>query len=223
MIPVIPEIIGPIRPSNFGQVFEVINRPDANTNAYTEIALAAHSDLATREYVPGLQFLFCVSNDATGGDSILADGFSIARQLQQESAKFYEVLSTVKIPFGTKDKNNDHRFIAPVLEHDHSGELSTIRYTYWLRSPMNGDFDTITTFYAAFRRFQEIANDPSNQISFRLQPGQMMAFDNRRIFHGRAAFDPASGERYLRGCYGEREELESCLRILYRRERQQVK
>lgn len=81
------------------------------------------------------------------------------------------------------------------------------------------DFDTITTFYAAFRRFHEIANDPSNQISFRLQPGQMMAFDKRRILHGRAAFDPSSGERYLRGCYGEREELESCLGILCRRER----
>lgn len=222
IIPTIPEIIGPIRHSNFGKVFEVVNRPDANTNAYTSLALAAHSDLATREYMPGLQFLYCIKNEADGGDSILADGFDIARKLQQESPEFYDVLSNVEIPFGTKDQDSDYRFTAPVLEHDRSGNLSTIRYTYWLRSPMRGSFQTINTFYAAFRRFQEIANDPANQISFRLQPGELMAFDNRRALHGRTAFDPASGERYLRGCYGEREELESCLRMLSRRERQQA-
>ena len=157
-----------------------------------------------------------------GGNSILADGFSIAEQLKQESAEFYEVLSTVAIPFGTKDKNSDYRYTAPVLEHDCEGKLSALRYTYWLRSPMSGSFDTITTFYAAFRRLQEIANDPANQIDFRLNPGEMMAFDNRRILHGRAAFDPASGKRLLRGCYGEREDLESCLRILNRKERKRA-
>ena len=222
IMPAIPEMIGPVRPSNFGKVFEVSNRPDANSNAYTAIALAVHSDLSTREYIPGLQFLFCVINETTGGNSILADGFSVAEQLKSESTEFYEVLSTVPIPSGTKDKDSDYRYTAPVLEHDRMGKLSTLRYTYWLRSPMSGDFDTITAFYAAFRRFQEIANDPANQISFRLNPGDMMAFDNRRILHGRAAFDSSSGNRLLRGCYGEREELESRLRILSRQERQRA-
>ncbi|MCH8248867.1 MAG: TauD/TfdA family dioxygenase [Proteobacteria bacterium] len=222
IIPEIPDLIGPVRTTNFGSIYEVINRPDANSNAFTAIALAAHTDLATREYVPGLQFLFCLVNDVVGGNSILADGFSIAEQLKQESAEFYEVLSTVAIPFGTKDKNSDYRYTAPVLEHDCEGKLSALRYTYWLRSPMSGSFDTITTFYAAFRRLQEIANDPANQIDFRLNPGEMMAFDNRRILHGRAAFDPASGKRLLRGCYGEREDLESCLRILNRKERKRA-
>ncbi|MFT7548404.1 MAG: gamma-butyrobetaine dioxygenase, partial [Candidatus Azotimanducaceae bacterium] len=66
----------------------------------------------------------------------------------------------------------------------------------------------------------EIANDPANQLKFRLDPGQMMCFDNRRMLHGRTAFDPASGSRRLRGCYGEREDLESCLRMIARRKRQ---
>ena len=222
IMPAIPEMIGPVRISNFGKVFEVINRPQANTNAYTALALAAHSDLSTREYMPGLQFLFCVINEASGGDCILADGFSVAEQLKQESEEFYEVLSTVPIPFGTKDKDSDYRYTAPILEHDRSGKLSTLRYTYWLRSPMRGDFDTITTFYTALRRFQEIAGEPSNQINFRLQSGDLMAFDNRRILHGRAAFNPVSGDRLLRGCYGEREELESCWRIQMRRERRRA-
>jgi len=222
IIPLIPELIGPVRSSNFGKVFEVVNRPDANTNAYTALPLAAHTDLATREYIPGLQFLYCMVNDATGGDSILADGFAIAEQLRQESEEYYELLCTVEVPFGTKDKDTDYQFNTPIIELDRLGNVSTIRHTYWLRSPMRGSFETISNFYVAYRRFQEICNDPANQISFRLHPGEMMAFDNRRILHGRAAFDPHSGYRLLRGCYGEREELESCLRMLARAQRRKA-
>jgi len=219
VIPGVAELIGPIRPSNFGDVFEVQSLPSSNSNAYTAIALGVHSDLATREYVPGLQFLFCLQNSATGGESLLVDGFAVAEQLRNECPEFFEVLATLAIPFGTKDRQFDHRFCAPVLEHDGSGQLSTVRHTYWLRSPMHADFDTLTTFYAAYRRFQTLCNDPDNQMRFRLSPGQLMAFDNRRVLHGRDSFDAESGARLLRGCYGEREELESRLRILYRAER----
>ena len=219
VIPEVPELIGPLRNSNFGDTFEVENLPDGNSNAFTAIALKAHSDLATRVYVPGLQFLFSLHNDATGGESILVDGFAVAEQLRSECPEFYQVLASQNVSFGTKDRSFDHRYCAPILEHNTQGQLSTVRHTYWLRSPMQADFDTLNTFYAAYRRFQEIANNPDNQLCLRLQPGQMMAFDNRRMLHGRAAFDPGSGKRLLRGCYGEREELESRLRILYRQQR----
>jgi gamma-butyrobetaine dioxygenase len=221
VIPAIAERIGAVRPSNFGSVFEVESLPSANSNAYTAIALGVHSDLATREYMPGLQFLFCLENSVTGGESVLVDGFAVARQLREESPEFFEVLSTLPVPFGTKDREYDHRFCAPILEHNTAGELTTVRHTYWLRIPMQGEFHTLKHFYAAYHRFQELTNDPANQLRFRLEPGQLMAMDNRRILHGRAAFDPQSGKRLLRGCYGEREELESRLRILYRRQREQ--
>ncbi len=216
VIPAVVELIGPIRASNFGDVFEVESLPSANSNAYTALPLKVHSDLATREYIPGMQFLFCLENEATGGESLLVDGFAAAQQLNSESTEFFEVLATLPVPFGTKDREFDHRYCAPVLEHNAVGELSSVRHTYWLRSPMSGDFSTLNTFYAAYRRFQEICDDPDNQLRFRLQPGQLMAFDNRRVLHGRDAFDPESGRRLLRGCYGEREEVESRLRILYR-------
>jgi len=37
------------------------------------------------------------------------------------------------------------------------------------------------------------------------------------LLHGRDAYDQGAGERWLQGCYGEREELYSRLRILARR------
>ena len=47
----------------------------------------------------------------------------------------------------------------------------------------------------------------------------MICFDNRRVLHERTSFDTASGGRWLRGCYMEREELWSGLRIATRAKR----
>lgn len=49
-----------------------------------------------------------------------------------------------------------------------------------------------------------------------LGAGEMVVFDNRRVLHGRDAFDPQSGSRYLHGCYVDRGEFESRLRVLSR-------
>ena len=219
IIPEIPERIGCLRNSNFGAVWEVQSRPNADSNAYTSVSLPVHNDLCTREYVPGLQFLYCMHNSCEGGDSLFVDAFAVAEQLRAESPESFEVLATVAVPFGTRNQDSDHRCLAPVLEFDAVGEVVGVRYTWWLRNPMGGDTATIKAFYAAFKRFQRLVNDPANQYRMRLRPGDLAGFDNRRVLHGRTAFDAASGRRWLRGCYSEREELESRLRMLARAER----
>lgn len=219
LVPEIPQRIGCVRNSNFGEVFEVASRPDADSNAYTSVSLPVHNDLCTREYVPGLQFLFCLHNSCSGGDSLFVDAYAVAEQLRVEHPQAFEVLATVAVPFGTRNQDSDHRFVAPVLELDGAGQVAGVRYTWWLRNPMRGDTATIKAFYAAFKQFQRLANDPANQFRLRMRPGDLAGFDNRRVLHGRTAFDPSSGRRWLRGCYGEREELESALRMLGRAER----
>ena len=42
------------------------------------------------------------------------------------------------------------------------------------------------------------------------------------MLHGRAAFDPAAGARWLQGIYLERDELHSRLRILRRKARERA-
>lgn len=46
--------------------------------------------------------------------------------------------------------------------------------------------------------------------------GDVAFVDNRRVLHGRREFDPSTGLRYIRTCYGEREELLSSIRLLER-------
>ena len=219
VVPTVPALVGTVRPSNFGETFSVENLVETDSIAYTSIYLCPHIDLATREYAPGLQFLFCLANDVEGGDSLLVDGFRVAAMLRDESPEHFEVLCTLRVPFANKAEDSDYRYEAPVLVLDHAGQLDTVRFTYWLRSPMNAGIEDLRAFYAAFRRFHELVEDQANQLRVRLTPGDMIGFDNRRTLHGRTAFDPTTGRRVLKGCYGEREELLSRLRVLDRRRR----
>jgi gamma-butyrobetaine dioxygenase len=57
------------RDTNFGLVFDVITKVEANSNAYTTIELPGHVDLVSREYQPGLQLFHCLENQAAGGES----------------------------------------------------------------------------------------------------------------------------------------------------------
>lgn len=220
MIEKLPQKIGVIRTSNFGHIFEVKIKPDADSNAYTGEELLAHTDLATREYMPGLQFLFCLQNDADGGFSTLADGFAIAEHIKQTDPDAYQLLASRPIDFVNKAKTSDYRMQVPLFHCDASGVLDEVRWTSWLRAPLRGELTEMAAIYKAQKLAYQLGNSDMFKAQFKLQAGDMMCFDNRRVLHGRTSFDPNSGGRWLRGCYMEREELWSGLRLSARRRRQ---
>jgi gamma-butyrobetaine dioxygenase len=61
-----------------------------------------------------------------------------------------------------------------------------------------------------------MTKDARFQLRFRHGPGDLMAFDNRRVLHARTAFEPSTGARHLRGCYVDTDELRSRIRVLER-------
>lgn len=205
-----------VRQTNFGRMFDVESRPDPNSNAYTALELPLHTDLPTREVAPGLQFLHCLVNETGGGDSIMADGFRIARTLADEAPDLFEILTRIPLPFRNTDKACDYRFHAPVIGLDAQAQLSEIRWGNFLRGPFDVSEAEMPRLYRAYRRFQAMTREPRFQVRFRIAPGSCMVFDNRRVLHARTAFDPARGPRRLRGCYVDREELLSRIRVLER-------
>ena len=74
--------------------------------------------------------------------------------------------------------------------------------------------------YRAIRRFTALCDSPGFRITFPFRPGDCVVFDNRRVLHGREAFEEGVGERHLRGCYVDRDDLYSRLRMLARAARQ---
>jgi gamma-butyrobetaine dioxygenase len=204
------------RDTNFGVVFDVITKVDANSNAYTSIELPGHVDLPTREYQPGFQFFHCLENRAAGGESTYVDGFALAEHLRLEHPDSYRLLCETPIGFRFYDRVSDYAWRAPVIGLGPDGQPREIRFNPWLTEPLEAAPERFARVYGALRRFDELARDPRFQIRIRLDAGTMSAFDNRRVLHGRAAFDERGGRRHFQGCYVEREEVISRIAVLER-------
>lgn len=205
-----------IRESNFGVLFDVQSKADADSNAYTAFNLPLHTDLPTRELQPGLQFLHCLVNDATGGESVFVDGFAIAEALHQESPELFDILCTTPVEFRNKSRNSDYRCLAPIIALDAEGRIGEVRMANFLRGPFDAPVERMPSLYRAYRRFIALTREPRFRLQRRLEAGQLWCFDNRRVMHARSEFDPASGARHFQGCYVDRDELLSRIRVLQR-------
>ena len=212
--------MGPIRDTNFGLVWDVIAEPDPITNANTKLPLPPHVDLPTREYQPGIQYLHCLINEAEGGENILVDGFRLAEEVRTQRPDYYELLTTISWNWSNRSKTSDYRFSSPMLVTNSSGQLTEVRMGNWLRAPLtNVAFDQVEAAYAAYRYIFALSFEERFALRFRLGAGDCMVFDNRRVLHARGAFSGDAGRRHLRGCYSERDELYSRIRVLTRAKR----
>jgi len=205
-----------IRQTNFGTVFDVVSKPNANSAAYTTIKLPLHTDLPTRELQPGLQFLHCLVNDASGGESILVDGFKIAEYMQDHFEDEYKTLTSLPMSFYNKDKHSDYRFDSPMFITDHDGNITEVRMANFLRGPMDINEENMESFYSAYRQFILLTRDKRFQYFHRLKAGDLIIFNNRRVLHARNAFNLENGNRHLQGCYVDTDELLSHIRVLQR-------
>ncbi|KAG6356380.1 hypothetical protein INS49_015768 [Diaporthe citri] len=61
----------------------------------------------------------------------------------------------------------------------------------------------------AARASRDILESPENVVQHRLEPGDCVIFDNKRILHGRTQVDASAGLRHLRGAYVDGQALHS--------------
>ncbi|MEL7184977.1 MAG: TauD/TfdA family dioxygenase [Pseudomonadota bacterium] len=210
------EAVGFPRQTNFGVMFEVISMPDPNNLAYTSLALPLHTDLPNQELIPGYQFLHAYRNSATGGESVFADGFRVCSDFAKEFPEEFELLCRVPVPFRFHDDNNDIRQHRPVILQRPDGTFDYLVFNAHIADLPDMDSELLYDFYRAYKALMHRIRDPQYAIRYRLRPGEMVAFDNSRVLHGRDAFDPDSGERHYRGYYLERNEVDSRIRVLSR-------
>ena len=213
------ERIGTVRSSNFGFLFSVETKPDPDSTAYTAVSLDGHTDLATRETQPGLQLLHCRENSATGGASTMADGFAVAEAMRREDPDAFEAITSLPWLFTNRHRETDYRFSGPVVELNSSGDVVEIRNTGFLRAYPDMEDADIPRAYRALRLFTAHCRSDRFLCKTPFSAGDLVLFDNRRMLHGRDSFDPQSGIRRLEGCYLDRDEILSRLRVLARKAR----
>ena len=209
-------LIGPARATNFGEHFDVVSKPAPNSNAYTTLGLLCHTDLPNWERPPDYQLLHCLKNDADGGASILVDGFRAAEELRRREPGAFRLLTRFPVDFRFQDNESDIRFRAPTIGLDEAGAVTEVRFNFAVMDAIGAPAESMGALCRALRAFAAVIRDPVLECHYRLNPGELLVFDNRRVLHGRAAFDPSTGRRHLQGCYVDRDQLLSRIRVLER-------
>ena len=207
------ESFGYVRETNYGPLFEVRAKIDANNLAYTNLGLGCHLDNPYRDPVPGLQLLHCLASSAEGGESVLQDGFLAARILRDTHPEYFDTLSRTWINFRFQDDRTDLRSRVPFIELDDRGEVIKVRFNNRSIDTIRLPPEQLQDFYAAYRGWAELLEHDDLQVEFRLEAGQLILFDNTRVLHARRAY-AAAGTRHLQGAYSDLDGLYSRLNRL---------
>lgn len=206
--------IGLVRPTFFGDYFDVRTHIEPSNLAYTAKALEFHTDTPAEELAPGIQFLHCRANSVQGGDNLFLDGVAVAEDLRKLHPEDFRLLSETAVPFYCEHDTYDMRSRQRVIELDEHGAVSGVTISQHMADVFDLPQHELDAYYPAFCRFGQMLADPKYVMRFNIQPGECIVFDNHRIVHGRDAYSATSGDRYLRGCYADRGELRSAYRVL---------
>ena len=208
------EMIGRIRPTFFGEYFDVKTHINPTNTAYTASALELHTDTPAEEHAPGVQFLHCRANTVEGGYSLYADGVAVANDFRARDPEGFKLLAETKVPFFCEHDTYDMRSRQTIIELDQHGEVSGLTISQHMLDISDLDQELLDRWYPAFCRFGKMLQEEKYMMTFLMKAGECMVFDNHRIVHGRAAYTAESGDRYLRGTYTDRAEMRSTYRAL---------
>jgi gamma-butyrobetaine dioxygenase len=211
----VAETFGAVRETNYGRVFDVRVSVDATNLADTALPLSPHTDNPYRRPTPTLQLLHCLSSEVEGGETVLVDGFAVARRLGRDAPGHLALLARTPIRYAYRDGEAQLTADFPVVTLDGDGAPATIHLNNRSKGVPVGAPEQIRDWYDAYFALLELVNDQAQQIVFRLEPGELVLFDNERILHGRTGF-AGGGARHLQGCYADRDGLLSTLAVLER-------
>ncbi|GAA4496451.1 TauD/TfdA family dioxygenase [Gluconacetobacter tumulicola] len=199
-------LIGPIRTTNWGGLADVRAIANAYDLTMTPRHLEPHSDNPYRNPTPGYILLHCLTNDATGGESTLVDGFQAAEHLRVTDPDAFETLATTDILFRYRDDNTLLEHHAPLIACDRSGRVRQVRYSNRTEMIYALPAVRLDRYYRARRALWTLIRPESPlTLRFKLAPGELLMMDNYRLLHGRAGYRLETGSRHMRQCYMDRD------------------
>mgnify|MGYP001181145101 CR=1 FL=1 len=202
--------IGYVRESIFGGLWSFQSNQDKADSAYTQEELRPHTDSTYSNDAPGLQLLLCCHYKATGGESIMVDGFKIAEKIKNEKKDIYDTLTNIEVTGQYLGDGVSLKAKRPIFRLNSNRELIQVSFNNYDRAPFRMSEDKTIKFYESIREFDLIANSKEYQWRRVLKQGELLIFNNWRILHGRGSF---TGDRKMSGCYINKEDFDSSCRI----------
>ncbi|XP_016061637.1 PREDICTED: gamma-butyrobetaine dioxygenase [Miniopterus natalensis] len=206
----------------YGHTWQVQDKIDANNVAYTTGKLSFHTDYPALRHPPGVQFLHCIKQTVTGGDSEIVDGFNICRKLKEKNPWAFQILSSTFVDFtdiGVDYCDFSVQSKHKIIELDDKGQVVRINFNNATRDTIfDVPVEKVQPFYAALKEFVDLMNCKESKFTFKMNPGDVITFDNWRLLHGRRSYEAGTEiTRHLEGAYADWDVVMSRLRILRQR------
>ncbi|KAF0881750.1 gamma-butyrobetaine dioxygenase [Hyaena hyaena] len=203
----------------YGHTWQVQDKIDANNVAYTTGKLSFHTDYPALHHPPGVQLLHCIKQTVTGGDSEIVDGFNVCRKLKEKNPRAFQILSSTFVDFtdiGVDYCDFSVQSKHKIIELDDKGQVIRINFNNATRDTVfDVPVERVQPFYAALKEFVDLMNCKESKFTFKMNPGDVITFDNWRLLHGRRSYEAGTEiSRHLEGAYADWDVVMSRLRIL---------
>lgn len=211
--------IGPVQETIYGISFDVYSTPDPINIAYSDVELGLHMDLMYYESPPGLQLLHCLRFDTQveGGDSVFLDSFHAAEELRKRFPEDFENLVRIPATFQKIHFERDYPvklvYKRPHIVLNTEKEIVAVNWSPAFEGPLFVPEEDVEPYFKAYRTFTKLLNESPIQKSIKMVPGDLVCFNNRRVLHGRKAFNLNGGVRHLKGAYVNIDEFRNTFQV----------
>lgn len=181
--------IGYVRDTHFGHVGNLMLRVSGTHIADFPTEILPHTDETYRPTPIGINIFHCIQpSDDGGGVSTLVDSLYCANQLASEFPELFDLLTKTPIQHERYTEGEIIRSNHPVFTINYEGNVTEVRLNERTMSAIQVKEEKMKQVYDALQKTFAIAYDLKNRISYRLESGEALIFDNLRVLHGRTAF-----------------------------------
>ena len=155
-------LFGLVRLSAYGNVDEDVRVEDVRVDPDLTIGttksdfLGPHTDTCWRLSLSGLVLMHCLKGSASGGETLLVDGFKVCEILRQRYPEAFDLLSRVPLAYTSSVDNGDEwRALGRVITCD--PETNVVGFRFNERSLAQQDLpeDLIEPVYLALESLNE--------------------------------------------------------------------
>jgi gamma-butyrobetaine dioxygenase len=139
------------------------------------------------------------------------DLFAIVEKFKKENPIEYYILTKVPVKFSYENDGKHYEYLRPTIVES-LNDTFNIFYSPPFQGPLHADPLMVDEFYRSFAIFESLINDKRYLYTYLLKEGDLVLFANRRVLHGREAFDN-SGDRWLKGTYVPWDDLKNKFRV----------
>jgi gamma-butyrobetaine dioxygenase len=155
--------------------------------------------------------LHCLRRADHGGETVLVDGLMAAGIVRQHHPVYFDLLTRFAVTFERREPRFHMRASRPLVEGDHRHAVRALHYDPLHTAPLDLPPDEMRDFYSAYCCLARTLNRLDPRLRMRLDSGDLLVLDNRRVLFGSSAFQ---GERVIESCYAEWDGLAGRCRAL---------